>query len=54
MTCAKTVRPLFTGHSFREGLAPVYPTIEIDFVHDDHESLTDSAVTAMVHATTGQ
>jgi hypothetical protein len=48
MTCAKTVRPLFTGHSFREGLAPVYSEIEIDFAHDDHSSLAGSAVTAMV------
>jgi len=36
MTCAKTVRPLFMGHSFRKGLAPVYPDIEIDCAHDDH------------------
>jgi hypothetical protein len=26
----------------------VYPTIEIDFRHDDYESLTDSLVTAMI------
>jgi hypothetical protein len=32
----KTVRPLFTGHSFREGLAPVYLEIEIVLAHDQH------------------
>jgi hypothetical protein len=31
MICAKTVRPLFMGHSFRKGLAPVYREIEIEF-----------------------